>query len=157
MEAWLSCGASKTSKDLQSSTHGLPASPHYQKSAHRAKNDVPRQSLRALVQLHVVQQYVGGVTVRVCDGGAARHPGPIIFAQRSNCMTMNHTHERGQMQDPSSAGVKDQLNEDGSGPVQTPSGQCIKRERENPILWPVSLGAGGTNNRASVTRLLPPG
>lgn len=27
---------------------------------------MPRQSLRALVQLHVVQQYVEGVKVRVC-------------------------------------------------------------------------------------------
>lgn len=38
----------------------------YQESEHRARGNVPRQSLRALVQLHVVQQYVEGVTVRVC-------------------------------------------------------------------------------------------
>ena len=74
---------------------------------------MPRQSLRALVHLHVVQQYVEGVTVRVRseDRTAIRS---YRFRQRKQVGDDEHTHERGRLQDPSFAGVKDQLNENGS-------------------------------------------
>lgn len=59
------------------------------------------------------------------------------------------------MQIPSSAAMRDQLNEMDL-PVQSPSG-FDELTQTNPIPWPVSLSAGGTNNRASVTRMLPLG
>jgi hypothetical protein len=53
-----------------------------------------------LVQLHVVQQYVEGVTVRVCDERrtAVRS---YHFHPKKQVDDNEHTHERGQMQDPS--------------------------------------------------------
>jgi hypothetical protein len=61
---------------------------------------VPRQSLRALVQLHVVQQYVEGVTVRVC-GERRTAVRSYHFHTKKQVDDDEHTHERGQMQDPS--------------------------------------------------------
>lgn len=93
-----SCGASIESIDdthLAPRPSSQPSLPGIKRSG--ARNKVPRQSLRALVQLHVVEQYVEGVTVRVCDGRAARHQDPIIFAQAGKWMTMSHTYERVQM------------------------------------------------------------
>lgn len=81
-------------------THGLRASLRYQESRQGARKNVPRQSLRALVQLHVVQQYVEGVTVRVRSEGHTAFRS-YRFRQKEQVDDDEHTHERGRMQDPS--------------------------------------------------------
>lgn len=65
------------------------------------------------MQLHVVQQYVEGVTVRV-RGEDRTVFRSYRFRQKEQVDDDGHTHERGRLQDPSFAGVKDQLNENGS-------------------------------------------
>jgi hypothetical protein len=52
------------------------------------------------VQLHVVQQYVEGVTVRVCGEGRMSIRS-YRLRQKEQVDDDEHTHERGQMQDPS--------------------------------------------------------
>jgi hypothetical protein len=53
-----------------------------------------------LVQLHVVQQYVEGVTVRVC-GERRTAIRSYHFHPKKQVDDDEHTHERGQLQDPS--------------------------------------------------------
>lgn len=81
----------------------------------------------------------------------------LSFLPESSWMTIDHTHELGRMQDPLSAAVRDQLNE--NEPAFRPDSEWkLGTEREEtPSLWPVSPTAEGTNDRASMTRLLPPG
>lgn len=75
------------------------------------------------MQLHVVQQYVECVTVRVC-GERRTSIRSYHFRQKKQVDDDEHTHERGANAASLFAGVRDQLNENGS-------------------IWPASLIFGG--------------
>ena len=67
---------------------------------------------------------------------------------------MNHTHEREQMQDPSSAGGSDQLNEIGSISLRL----ILERARQESIWWlmltnTVSVGDAGLGDATIATRV----
>jgi hypothetical protein len=67
---------------------------------------------------------------------------------------MNHTHEREQMQDPSSAGESDQLNENGSISLRLFLGPA----RQESIQWlmltnRVSVGDAGLGDATIATRV----
>jgi hypothetical protein len=67
---------------------------------------------------------------------------------------MNHTHEREQMQDPSSAGASDQLNENGSISFRL----SLDRVRQESIQWltltnKVSVSDAGLGDATIATRV----
>ena len=103
------------------------------------------------MQLHVVQQYVEGITVRVRGEGRTAIRS-YRFRQKEQVDDDEHTHERGRMQDPSCRSER-------SAERKWIYLACILdflgQLHLNSIPWPVSSGPGA-NDRASVTRILPP-